>query len=151
VSSFIFFNFFLLIFIFSDIVAQNGQMLQVDGTSCSSPVFAGVVAQLNYYRLKAGKAVLGYANQLWYKAPASVFNDITQVNCNSFFFSHFILDFRETTTRPSRAPPVPALRPLPAGTHARAAARPTRPSSSNTSSRSREKNQKKKMRSLSEH
>ena len=46
-------------------------------------MFAGVVAQLNYFRLKAGKAVLGYANPLWYQAPASVFNDITQGNNNA--------------------------------------------------------------------
>jgi hypothetical protein len=48
-------------------------LLAVDGTSCSSPVFAGVIAQLNDARVKAGKAVLGYSNALFYQAPAYVF------------------------------------------------------------------------------
>lgn len=61
-------------------IVMNGQLVSVDGTSCSSPVFAGVVAQLNDARVKAGKKVLGFSNILFYSAPASVFQDITQGN-----------------------------------------------------------------------
>lgn len=61
-------------------IVANGQLGGVDGTSCSSPVFAGVIAQINDARAKRGKAVLGYANAMIYGAPASVFNDITRGN-----------------------------------------------------------------------
>ncbi len=44
---------------------------------------AGIVAQLNWYRLNAGKSVLGFANPMFYAAPASVFNDITLGNNNA--------------------------------------------------------------------
>lgn len=37
---------------------------QVDGTSCSSPVFAGMVSNLNAIRIAAGKPVLGFLNPL---------------------------------------------------------------------------------------
>ena len=36
----------------------------VDGTSCSAPIFGGVIGLVNAARLAAGKAVLGYANQV---------------------------------------------------------------------------------------
>ena len=65
------------------LIVLGGQLMQVDGTSASSPVAAGIVARANDARKKAGKATLGFLNQLIYQAPASVFGDITQGNNNS--------------------------------------------------------------------
>lgn len=62
------------------LIYLQGQATQVDGTSCSSPVFGAMIALLNAQRLKAGKRPLGFSNPLWYKAPAGVFRDITQGN-----------------------------------------------------------------------
>ena len=60
------------------ILASN-QWVLVDGTSCSSPVFASVIALANSARLAAGKAVLGFVNPAVYQvaSQAGVFNDIT--------------------------------------------------------------------------
>jgi subtilase family serine protease len=62
------------------IITDGGQDMQVDGTSCSSPVFAGMIARLNAARLAAGKPVLGFLNPLLYKAATACptcFTDIT--------------------------------------------------------------------------
>ena len=61
-------------------VIQNGFTMPVDGTSCSSPAFTGIVGLLNEARLAAGKSSLGYLNQLIYKTagPAGAFNDVTK-------------------------------------------------------------------------
>jgi subtilase family serine protease len=62
------------------LIADGGEFEQVDGTSCSSPVFAAVVALLNSYRLTNGKPPLGFVVPLLYQAYASdptIFNDIT--------------------------------------------------------------------------
>ena len=61
-------------------VIQGNQISPVDGTSCSSPVFAGMVAILNHYESKKGKPNLGFLNPLlyqMYQENASIFNDIT--------------------------------------------------------------------------
>ena len=60
-------------------VIQNGFTMPVDGTSCSSPAFTGIVGLLNEARLVAGKSSLGYLNQLIYKTlgPNGGFNDVT--------------------------------------------------------------------------
>jgi tripeptidyl-peptidase-1 len=75
-------------------VYLQGQIVPVDGTSCSSPVFAAIVSLINAQRLKMGKRTLGQSD-LWflcleaqlfagfftpalYKAPASAFHDITK-------------------------------------------------------------------------
>lgn len=53
---------------------------QVDGTSCSTPVFAAMVALLNAQRLARGRKPLGHVAPLLYKAYAanpSIFTDIT--------------------------------------------------------------------------
>jgi tripeptidyl-peptidase-1 len=50
------------------------------GTSCSTPVFAGIVSLLNGKRLTANKAPLGFLNPLLYTAAVqhpTVFTDIT--------------------------------------------------------------------------
>jgi tripeptidyl-peptidase-1 len=61
-------------------VIVNGFTNPVDGTSCSSPAFTGIVGLLNEARLSAGKTSLGYLNQLIYKTagPAGAFNDVTK-------------------------------------------------------------------------
>jgi len=62
-------------------VVQNGGVVPfgVDGTSCSSPTFSGIVSLLNDQRLNAGKSSLGFLNPLFYKNP-SAFNDVTSGN-----------------------------------------------------------------------
>jgi subtilase family serine protease len=59
----------------------------VDGTSCASPAFAGVITLLNDNLLNSGKSPLGFLNYLLYQMVASqpnTFNDITSGNnyCN---------------------------------------------------------------------
>lgn len=49
----------------------------VGGTSCSSPIFASVVALLNDRLVAAGKPVLGFLNPFLYSTGASALNDIT--------------------------------------------------------------------------
>jgi subtilase family serine protease len=62
---------------------EDGMMMPIDGTSCSSPVFAGIVALLNDHQLSQGKPKLGYLNPLLYlmwEDDPSTFNDITTGN-----------------------------------------------------------------------
>lgn len=57
--------------------------MQVDGTSCSAPVWGGVTALTNAARLAAGKKVLGFMNPAIYQIAASTpaaFHDITVGN-----------------------------------------------------------------------
>jgi len=65
------------------LVYLQGQIVPVDGTSCSSPVFAGLVALLNGQRMKAGKKPLGFLNPMIYQlatSTPSAFRDITKGN-----------------------------------------------------------------------
>merc|ERR1711862_806571 len=51
----------------------------VDGTSCSSPVWAGLIALHGDYELKNGRPTLGFINPLIYQSYSSnpgTFNDI---------------------------------------------------------------------------
>lgn len=60
------------------LVVQGGELFQVDGTSCSSPVFASVISLLNDRLLKAGKPVLGFLNPFLYSSHgAKALHDIT--------------------------------------------------------------------------
>ena len=55
----------------------------VDGTSCSSPIFASVVALLNDYQTAQGKPKLGFANPVLYKMWSdnkNIFHDISEGN-----------------------------------------------------------------------
>jgi subtilase family serine protease len=45
----------------------NNILSPVDGTSCSSPIFAGIVAILNEHQISKSKPVLGYLNPLLYQ------------------------------------------------------------------------------------
>ena len=75
---------------------MGGQVMGVDGTSCSSPVFAALLALLNDYQVARGKSKLGFANPVLYKMwgdNPNIFNDITKGNnwctemqcCNNTF------------------------------------------------------------------
>jgi len=51
----------------------------IDGTSCASPIFAGVITQMNSFQLKRGRPLLGFVNPLLYKMYgefSNTFNDI---------------------------------------------------------------------------
>jgi tripeptidyl-peptidase-1 len=69
---------------FPDVAAQGvgyrvydkGTVKGYQGTSCSAPAFAGIVALLNDARLKAAQPALGFLNPLLYSNPAAL-NDIT--------------------------------------------------------------------------
>ncbi len=64
---------------------HGGSYGGVAGTSASCPVVAGIFAQLNNVRLKAGKSSLGFLNPLIYANP-QCFNDVndgSQNNCNA--------------------------------------------------------------------
>jgi tripeptidyl-peptidase I len=58
-----------------EVVASSKSQL-VSGTSCSAPIFAGVVALINHELLSAGKAPLGFLNP-WMYANPSMFTDVT--------------------------------------------------------------------------
>lgn len=49
----------------------------VDGTSCSSPIFASVISLLNDQLIAANKSPLGFLNPFLYSTGASALNDIT--------------------------------------------------------------------------
>ena len=64
-------------------VINGGNLEMVDGTSCSSPIAAGVVALLNSIERAKGKKPLGFLNPLLYQMHSdepSVFNDIPEGN-----------------------------------------------------------------------
>ena len=48
-------------------IVVNGGVAVVDGTSCATPTFAGVVSSLNDVRLNNGKSTLGFLNPLLYQ------------------------------------------------------------------------------------
>ena len=54
----------------------NGTLRYEDGTSCSSPTFASVIALLNDELLGAGKSRLGWLNP-WLYSNEGALNDIT--------------------------------------------------------------------------
>ena len=57
------------------IVNVAGTFYLLDGTSCSSPTFASVIALVNDRRIQEGKPALGFLNPLIYSSPG-IFNDI---------------------------------------------------------------------------
>ena len=77
-------------------VVTQGVLMGVDGTSCSSPVFAAIIALLNDHQVSKGKPKLGFINPVlysMYKDSSKIFNDITKGNnwcteeqcCNNTF------------------------------------------------------------------
>ena len=57
-------------------VYASGKSESVSGTSCSAPIFAGVVASINAELLAAGQPPLGWLNPWLYANPA-MFTDVT--------------------------------------------------------------------------
>eukprot|EP01101_Sappina_pedata_P004078 TRINITY_DN1672_c0_g1_i1.p1 TRINITY_DN1672_c0_g1~~TRINITY_DN1672_c0_g1_i1.p1 ORF type:complete len:725 (+),score=304.26 TRINITY_DN1672_c0_g1_i1:48-2222(+) len=60
-------------------VAQSGTFYGVDGTSCSAPIFGGIISLLNSLRMNAGAPQLGFVNPLFYQLATVVpdaFRDI---------------------------------------------------------------------------
>ncbi|KAJ1401459.1 peptidase S8/S53 domain-containing protein [Ochromonadaceae sp. CCMP2298] len=58
-------------------VVSAGKASGVSGTSCSAPIFAGVIALLNHELLSAGKAPMGWINP-WIYANPQMFTDVTE-------------------------------------------------------------------------
>ena len=50
-------------------VVASGKTQAVSGTSCSAPIFAGLIASINDELLKAGRAPLGFLNPWLYANP----------------------------------------------------------------------------------
>ena len=64
-------------------VVSGGFLQAVDGTSCSSPLFAALVALLNDYQASRGKPRLGFVNPVLYKMwedDPTIFTDVTRGN-----------------------------------------------------------------------
>ncbi|KAI2643161.1 subtilisin-like protein [Xylaria nigripes] len=57
-------------------VYDKGRLVGLDGTSCASPAFAGIIGLLNDARLRANKTTLGFLNPLLYQNPNAL-NDVT--------------------------------------------------------------------------
>lgn len=72
-------------------VVSAGKASGVSGTSCSAPIFAGVVAQLNHELLSKGLAPMGWINP-WIYANPQMFTDVTEGSnpyekCDGFYAS----------------------------------------------------------------
>jgi len=64
-------------------VSMGGTWLAVDGTSCASPIIAGIITNINQYQLSRNKPLVGFVNPLLYKINSfyqDTFNDITVGN-----------------------------------------------------------------------
>lgn len=64
-------------------IVSGGSTETVDGTSCATPAFAGMIALINDRLLNAGKSAIGFANPTLYAIWAQhsdAFNDITTGN-----------------------------------------------------------------------
>ena len=62
------------------VVVDSGNLIGVDGTSASTPAFAGMVTLINAARRAAGLAPLGWLNPALYASGGSFANDITSGN-----------------------------------------------------------------------
>ncbi|KAF9004123.1 subtilisin-like protein [Hymenopellis radicata] len=60
-------------------IVYRGDFATVDGTSCSSPIFASVISLVNAALIASGKPVLGFLNPFLYANPQAFF-DITLGN-----------------------------------------------------------------------
>ena len=62
-------------------ISFEGKHTEVDGTSASAPVLAGIIARYNLARSRTGLPPLGFLNPLLYQTAASTpaaFNDLTE-------------------------------------------------------------------------
>ena len=58
----------------------NGQLIDAAGTSCSTPIIAGLVSLLSEHQMKRGRPQLGYANPIMYAMPDQCYHDMTSGN-----------------------------------------------------------------------
>jgi len=70
-------------------VVAAGKSEGVSGTSCSAPIFAGVIAQINHELLSRGLAPMGWINP-WIYANPQMFTDVTEGSnpyekCDGFY------------------------------------------------------------------
>ncbi|KAH9010430.1 peptidase S8/S53 domain-containing protein [Lactarius pseudohatsudake] len=68
----------------------KGEEAQAEGTSCSTPIVAGIISLLNDYRLSQGKPPLGFLNPWLYGGGLNGINDIvsgSNPGCNTDGFS----------------------------------------------------------------
>jgi tripeptidyl-peptidase-1 len=75
------------------VIVVGGDVGTVDGTSCSSPIFASVISLLNDRLISAGRPVIGFLNPFLYSTSASVLNDITtgsNPGCNTNGFNAMV-------------------------------------------------------------
>jgi tripeptidyl-peptidase-1 len=82
------------------VVFDNDTLTAQQGTSCSSPVFGGIIALLNDARLRSNKLPLGFLNP-WLYANPHVLNDATlggSVGCNGYAWFH---------SKPNGSPVIP--------------------------------------------
>ncbi|KAG0197930.1 hypothetical protein BGX28_008580 [Mortierella sp. GBA30] len=61
-------------------VVVGGEVISVDGTSASTPVFAAIICLINDHRLAHGKKPLGFLNPLLYSRGKKALNDIVSGN-----------------------------------------------------------------------
>lgn len=57
-------------------IYEKGALTKVDGTSCASPAFAGIIALLNDARIQANQAPMGFLNPWLYGDGLAGLNDI---------------------------------------------------------------------------
>ncbi|KAH9013336.1 subtilisin-like protein [Lactarius hengduanensis] len=72
------------------LIILNDDVEFMQGTSCSTPVVAGLIALLNDYQLSMNRPVLGFLNPWLYGTASQGFNDITSGSnpgCNTDGFS----------------------------------------------------------------
>jgi len=79
-------------------IVSQGTIIGVDGTSCSAPIFATILALLNDYQKLRGKPVLGFANPLLYKMQET-FTDITEGNNHCTEYQCCSLEYGYLATR----------------------------------------------------
>lgn len=66
-------------------IVNAGKGVLVEGTSCSSPIFASVVALLNDRLIAAGRPTLGFLNPFLYSSTGqAALNDITSGEHNKY-------------------------------------------------------------------
>jgi len=87
-------------------VVAAGKVEGVSGTSCSAPIFGGLIALLNHELMSAGKPPMGWINP-WIYANPQMFTDVTEgsnpyekcdglafsLSCRSSFCSSLPLSF----------------------------------------------------------
>ena len=72
------------------VIIDDGASVPVDGTSCASPTFAGIVSILNDVRLKKQQKTLGFLNPLLYQTlMGNGFNDVTEGQNGDFLCKGF--------------------------------------------------------------